>query len=102
MPFINKHKRDIIDRKVLAGLKILDTDELQPGDRCYIFYKDMIRRWKTSPRWTTAHEIFKSICTEDNELSRDDMAARNLAWQVFFNIHVMPYELKKQEENGDI
>ena len=32
----------------------------------------------------------------------DLVVAYALAWQVFFNLHVMEYERKKREENGDV
>ena len=57
----------------------------------------MVEQWKESPRWKTAHNIYKHI----NNLN-DTSAAYELAWQVFFQLYVMPYELKKREENGDV
>ena len=96
MPFIKQKHRDLIHKFGLAGLV-----EIEPGDRCYVFYKQMVEKWKAEPRWTTVHELFKQhvICFSMN---MDDDAAAKLAWQVFFHLHVMPYELKKREENGDV
>lgn len=74
----------------------------QPGDRCFIFYRPMIRAWRAAPRWTTAHEL---RVKKDNDLvylGVDDRAALNLAWDVFFDFHVKPYEIKKREENGEV
>jgi hypothetical protein len=75
----------------------------------------MVDRWKSNPRWTTAHEIYKGVIlhrdshdTYDSEHSSlacelcDKLVSHELAWQVFFQLYVMPYELKKREENGDI
>jgi hypothetical protein len=63
----------------------------------------MVDRWRANPRWTTAHEIYKdTIYGPDSLASIEEMTARDLAWQVFFNIHIMDYERKKREENGDI
>lgn len=97
MPFIKPERRPIIDEKGLWAL-----DEVQPGDRCYFFYKRMVDRWKANPRWTTAHEIYKEIQYAPLMDNPDDEAAYELAWQVFFIKYVWPYEQKKMEENGDI
>jgi hypothetical protein len=110
MPFITQERRKQIDDKES------DIPEMVPGDRCYLFYKEMVRRWKEKPRWTTAHEIYKELLLKDRgkfvvydeiegHIKRDlddDYVAQNLSWQVFFQLYVMPYELKKRKENGDI
>lgn len=92
MPFITQDRRNIIDRDSLAA----DID-WQPGDMCYWHYKKMVNKWKANPRWTTAHEIYERIL-EDG----DSIPSQHLAWQVFFQLHVMPYELEKRKLNGDI
>ena len=96
MPFITSDRRGFIAKEGLAGLI-----EIQPGDRCYVFYKAMVEKWKANPRWATAHEIYKNTATEWEE-SEDSAVAIRLAWEVFFQLYVIPYELKKREENGDI
>lgn len=82
------------------------TDEIGPqvvGDRCFLFYREMVRRWKKSPRWTTAHEIYKDLMkSRSYERVYDDEVAAELAWQVFFQTHVMPYELLKRNDNGSV
>ena len=100
MPFITPERREAIDLHGVGGLS-----EIQPGDRCYVFYKAMVDKWKEKPSWTTAHEIYKDVMTTAYGItlhSIDNVAAKHLAWQVFFQLHVMPYELKKRDENGDI
>lgn len=99
MPFITQDRRKIIDE---GGLSALET--VEPGDRCYFFYKRMVERWKGNPRWTTAHNIYKDMCSKLSkiEYEEDDGEAYELAWQVFFQLYVMPYELRKREENGAI
>jgi hypothetical protein len=68
----------------------------------------MIERWKVNPRWTTAHEIYKEIRGKsriywaNNPEGFDSLIAEELAWLVFFQLKVMPYELEKMEQNGDI
>lgn len=32
----------------------------------------------------------------------DDVIARQLAWQVFFAFHVLPYEAQKRIDNGEV
>ena len=93
MPFITKERRKLINQRKIPPMT--------PGDRCYYYYKLMVDMWKENPRWTTAHEIYK-LSHSFYAYTDDDWAARDLAWQVFFQIHVMPYERKKRRENGDI
>ena len=95
MPFIKPERRHWIDAGKTTGRE-------QPGDLCYIHYKRMIDQWKASPRWTTAHNIYADIVFGPNEKDFDNHIAKLLAWQVFFQLHVIPYELKKRKENGDI
>ncbi len=96
MPFITKYRRQIIDT---YGIE--DLAEIQPGDRCYVHYKKMVEQWKAEPRWTTAHTIYKQVA-RTLYTSEDEEAAAALAWDVFFALHVLEYERKKREENGDI
>ena len=109
MPFIKNEKRP----QVRSNPKIFMTE---PGDRCYIIYNEMMRRWRAEPRWTTAAKIYDDFVldTEDNKFLEDLYSkvpmtgwnelcsASHLAWQVFFSIHVMAYEQTKRKENGDI
>lgn len=100
MPFITPEKRALIDKDIKSA------DE--PGDLCYYFYKQLVEAWKQERRWTTAHNLYKklvfeAIFPEGTRFERADwMTALNLAWQVFFVLHVMAYEEEKMEANGDI
>jgi hypothetical protein len=96
MPFINDSRREEIARYGLGGL-----EEVHPGDRCYVHYHNLVTEWKENPCWTTAHNLFKKKFYE-NTYDPDDLVAAWLAWQVFFHLHVMPYEEQKRKENGDI
>ena len=87
MPFVTQEHRDKPDITI-------------PGDRCYIYYKKMVDEWKKSPRWTTADALYHFVKTEDILLS--EQVAKELAWQVFFQKYVMPYEDLKGKENGTI
>jgi hypothetical protein len=105
MPFITKDRREIIDTIGLDGFTDAGGEpHVQPGDLCYIFYKEMVERWRAAPRWTTAHEIYKNMILRPSlhSMSLDYMVAQWLAWEVFFTKYIMPYELQKIEENGDI
>lgn len=87
MPFVNsEHRRN--------------PDSAIPGDRCYLWYSSMVLNWTASPRWTTADTIYAMVMRKDESL--EEQRAKELAWQVFFQLYVMPYELKKRKENGDI
>lgn len=103
MPFITTEARSM-------------TDTLGPqevGDHCFIHYREMLRAWRASPRWTTAHEIYKNMVMipkasavlsrpDQRENQNNERAALELAWQVFFQLHVMPYELQKRTLNGEV
>ena len=95
MPFINKDRREILD----AGKQLLNP---KPGDYCYVAYKKMVDRWNDDPCWTTANNIYADLSSPSRKIEYGWDVAGQLAWQVFFQLHVMPYELKKREENGDI
>ena len=97
MPFIKKDRREVLD----AGKKLLNP---VPGDYCYVAYKKMVDRWNDEPRWTTAHNIYADLHQRrgDGYEVGESWVATQLAWQVFFQLHVMPYELEKRRENGDI
>ena len=110
MPFIVLERRAIIDEEGLEGLTKRGL-EIQVGDMCYVHYKRMVEYWKANPRWTTAHEIYQAVMTKRWQMAfvdrltadqLDYITARELAWQVFFQLHVMPYEEEKRLENGDI
>jgi len=95
MPFINQVKRFKFER---GDMFLMDY-----GDRCYVPYKKMVDEWRKEPRWSTAHKIYMGLTRMPiGEMNEDDWVAAQLAWQVFFQLHVMPYELKKREENGDV
>jgi hypothetical protein len=96
MPFVTPERREQLDAAMRGERLCL----LEPGDMCYVYYKEMVDRWRAEPRWTTAHNIFKSMAGID--LGTDEGVAQFLAWHVFFNIHVMHYEQLKRDANGDI
>ena len=103
MPFITKDKRELVDKDVRFA-------EV-PGDLTYYFYRKFINEWAKEKRWTTAHNIYKKYLIQIDHLyelkgtkwsTHDTITALHLAWQVFFNFHVMPYEVEKEAENGEI
>lgn len=106
MPFIKPEKRKIIDN--LEDYTKIFFDEhhfdFQVGDICYCFYKQMVDLWKKTPRWYTAHQIYlqKEMVVKNKNYSEDARAAVELAWQVFFQKYVIPYENQKEKENGGI
>lgn len=97
MPFVTQDHRDNPDMQI-------------PGDICYTFYREMVSKWKIQPRWTTAHNIYKDMSdsiqqahiSDNFRIGCNDCAAYQLAWQVFFQKYVMPYEDLKEKENGTI
>lgn len=81
----------------------INPDHSIPGDLCYIHYKRMVEAWKAERRWTTAHKIYRKLLEHKRDTPLgDDIAAHDLAWQVFFIKHVMVYEAEKEVENGTI
>lgn len=100
MPFIKQERRNMIDEDQYYSVS--KTHEgIQPGDRCYFYYKKMVEAWRADPRWTTAHKIYGDMLNAFLA-NNDDFVASRLAWQVFFIKYVMPYENQKELENGDI
>lgn len=101
MPFIPHN-----ERVEIAESKSAST----PGQHCYVAYKEMVKAWNKEPRWTTAHLIYKDVLNAKkadaaaNEFAgvSDGLIALDLAWQVFFQKYVMPYEDQKERENGTI
>lgn len=91
MPFTTKEARRITDS---AGPQTV-------GDRCFLAYREMLRRWRKSTRWTTAHEIYREM-DDIGYVSGDEQIAIRLAWQVFFQLHVMPYEIRQRIVNGEV
>jgi len=96
MPFITPERREIISQNLCLVT-------IEQGDRCYVCYKEMVEKWRAEPRWATAHDIYKDVVLRGTQFGVSDYAvALELAWQVFFQIHVMPYEQLKRDANGDI
>jgi hypothetical protein len=83
MPFVDANHRENPDMEV-------------PGDRCYVEYRRLIAAWKQNPRWTTADQLLGWLYP--NPIKR----AYFLAFLVFFALKVMPYEIQKIRENGDV
>lgn len=92
MPFI-----DQVSRRQLDNYLRLPSSS---GEKCYIFYKQIRAMWNKNPRWTTADEIYRWV--QEPETYTDFKRAKELAWQVFFQKHVMKYEDEKEAENGGI
>jgi hypothetical protein len=100
MPFITSEARRMTDT---IGPK-------EVGDKCFLFYREMLRAWRASPRWTTAHDLYRDMILfpaaegtamiSEQDLV-DSLTARELAWQVFFQLHIIPYELQKRTLNGE-
>ncbi len=94
MPFIPQK-----DREELKAGRLPKT----AGERCYNHYRWMVELWEADKRWTTADEIYKKIVEwRDISTEENDQRAKELAWQVFFQLHVIPYERMMQQCNGDI
>lgn len=93
MPFIKNNRRLPLSE---------GAEPEEAGEACFLHYRLMAKEWRINPRWNTAHNIYRKTQSGRAILDPDDLAARDLAWQVFFQLHVMPYELQKREENGDI
>ena len=110
MPFTTPEKRSKVDaltenevRDILFTYKAYAAG-FDVGDKTYWFYKKMMDKWVTKRSWTTGHNIYCSVvgAFNQNMMDNDTKRAHELAWQVFFQLHVMPYELEKIKINGDI
>ena len=87
------------------------------GDLCYVFYKRIMEVWRTEPRWTTNHRIYRdfSYAPEGNGYwefvyeqvkckfeKADVICASKLAYKMFWDRHIYDYEIAQMEKNGDI
>lgn len=75
------------------------TDSVGPqvrGDFAFLHYRPLIRAWRKSMRWTTADELLADLIPDP------DKRAKALAYAVFFCLHVLPYEILKRTENGEV
>lgn len=88
MPFIEKTRR----KPMLDGTLL----DVQPGDRCYEKYQQIMDAWDAKKRWQTIDKIAESI------LPGADSRAMFLAFLVFFSLHGMKYEQTMRKKNGDI
>ncbi len=91
MPFIPKPERATLNQGEPA---------FSPGQRCFLEYQWMVTEWKADPRWTTADRIYEAV--QEQYEAKEFQRAKELAWQVFFQFYVLPYEMKKRWENGEI
>ena len=91
MPFIKQESRS-------------DPDLAVAGDRCYLFYKEIMEEWRRQPRWTTADAIMTKLLNflDRRNVDQSARSAALLAFMVFFAREVMPYEEKKAKENGGV
>jgi hypothetical protein len=92
MPFTSQEAR----KKMAAAIPFV----LAPGDRCFFFYVTMMRAWKKERRWTTADKIREWV--DMQELDPSWNRAKKLAWDVFFWLEVMPYELEMKSKSGAV
>jgi len=83
--------------KILDRINALKGIIKAVGDLCFLHYLPMKRVWNKSRRWTTAHNTYRDLYG-----LTDDQAAKDLAWQVHFVLNVIPYEIEKRAENGDV
>lgn len=97
MPFTEAKDRRKMD-KILDLQRELASmvNDIKPGDRCFVEYRQMMKKWNASPKWTTADQILSAMFPDDHQ------RAFLLAYLVFFMFKVMPYERMKQRENGDV
>lgn len=95
-PFIEDERREPAIKGTLK--------EPQRGDFCFLEYRPMIMAWKKSQRWTTADMLYQQYLRRRESISesKPKTAALDLAWQVFFALHVLPYEVRKRKENGEV
>jgi hypothetical protein len=83
MPFVEQSHRDNPDLSI-------------PGDKCYVYYKQMLDEWNLKPSWTTFDRLASRVFPEDYQ------RAYFLALLVFFDRYVKKYEDVKEALNGGI
>lgn len=86
------------------------------GDLCCLAYVPMVQKWLANSSWTTAHRIRKDVQdgtwqvvfihsrleTIPEYLKFEITTAVALAWEVFFQMYVYPYEVEKRKSNGGV
>jgi len=86
------------------------------GQLNWLITKELIKRWKVQPRYTTAHALCHAFVMEPKNndflkaLSRhnahftwmDVQTAAYMAFQEFYRRVVARYEQQKAKENGDV
>lgn len=109
MPFVPPLNRDKIH---LQGPSACES----VGDLCFVFYEHIMKAWIHEPRWRTAHRLYDLFADPiENEFFtaiynqvetkfelKDVFKAAGLAYHVFFQLHIIPYEIQQREKNGDI
>lgn len=97
MPFTETKDRRKMDRIIELQKELASMmNEVKPGDRCFVEYRQMMKKWAANPKWTTCDQILSAMFPDDSQ------RAFFLAFLVFFMLKVMPYERMKQRENGDV
>lgn len=91
MPFTEQQRRE----QMLDG-ELAKKGDVQPGDRCFEKYQQMMDAFEATPRWRTIDKIAESI------IPGPDSRATFLAFLVFMHFHGFPYEEIMREKNGDI
>ena len=89
MPFVKPERR----KPLLSG----ELKPEEPGDLCFLDYNYVIKTWTENPRWTTIHNVCKTLFN-----CNDSEASKFLAFLEFYLNHGHEYEIKKKSENGDI
>jgi len=88
MPFTKQSDRVSALRGVISKV----------GDLCFLEYRSLKQEWDQERRWTIAHAQYTKVFNVGN----DKQAAKELAWWVHFVLNIIPYELEKREEHGDV
>lgn len=98
MPFITDERR--------GKIVMHESLDWQPGDHCYEEYLPLAQGFKRNPRWTMVDWQFGYVLKRASwyliTFNFVRLKALLLAWQVYFIKYVMPYEDRKEAENGTI
>lgn len=108
MPFVGTVRAQALLKRELMPEKV--------GDLCCLAYIPMVQKFLANTSWSTIHRIRKDVRdgtwnkvfllsraeTIPEHLQSEVDTAVDLAWEVFFGLYGLKYEMEKRMTNGGV